>query len=243
MLYTALLSANWPNTAQSGECICIPWRTTALSSVLFCMPMYSSSWQLGSQLFPPKNNCAAQMWIISAWTRTNFSENCTYCRTNWVCYGRSQNNCSGDHRAYPAVNSLFVPARSQDRNSRQGGSKQGTNSSVSGSICSDKGLLPSRQGCKTPLQALTGGKNKRRELFHHSPLVLWWDMRALFSYSHDLNAMNAVFGAVLCLRGHPKSGPGGGTQLYSICTFLILKYFLNTKKYPIWVNSLTLMLS
>lgn len=178
---------------------------------------------LGSQLVPPKNNCAAQVCIISAWTRTNFSENCTYCRTNWVCYGRSQNNCSGDHGAYPAVNSLFVPARSQDRNSRQGGSKQSTNSSVSGWICSDKGLLPSRQGCKTPLQALTGGENKRRELFHHSPLVLWWDMRALFSYSHDLNAMNAVFGAVLCLRGHPKVRAWKGK------TALLNLYFFNTK--------------
>lgn len=129
-----------------------PWHS---EDVLFHVPI----WQLDSQLAPPtKNTHDTQMRMISASTRTNFSENCTYCRTNWVCYGRSQNNCSGEHGAYPAVNSLFVPARSQDRNSRQGGGKQGTNSSISGSICSDKGLLPSQQGCKTSLRVLMGGK-------------------------------------------------------------------------------------
>lgn len=150
LFYTTLLSPSCPNSTQSSI-----WTPRAMCSLHANLQLSPTAWLTTA---PQNNNYTAQMWIISAWTRTNFSENCTYCRTNWVCYGRSQNNCSGDCRAYPAVNSLFVPARSQDRNSRQGSSKQGTNSSVWGSICSDKGLLPSRQGCKTPLQALTSGK-------------------------------------------------------------------------------------
>lgn len=150
LFYTTLLPPSCPNSTQSSI-----WTPRAMCSLHANLQLSPTAWLTTA---PQNNNYTAQMWIISAWTRTNFSENCTYCRTNWVCYGRSQNNCSGDCRAYPAVNSLFVPARSQDRNSRQGSSKQGTNSSVWGSICSDKGLLPSRQGCKTPLQALTSGK-------------------------------------------------------------------------------------